>query len=273
MASEKSSSNTRMVVWIIVLLFIICIGAYFTGYRFDAKNLKAISPGSVILALPLNDVNILINDTDAGIGRVVDGKIDLKYIPAGMQKIGVIKEGYWPWQKVVNVRSGETVTLNPILVNKNPTGEVIPPADIEYAKLKSKILSEVNTNQVTSSDNSVLLTKASTTLKAKYIGENLNNAPFPFCTFDIYGDTLEDSCFEEIVAFTSIEKIRNINFYKNRSDVALLAISNGIYAIELGADDFQNFQPLYKGKNPNFTIGEDGKLYILDEEALMLLNW
>lgn len=107
MASDKSSSNTRIVVWIIVLLFILCIGAYFTGFRFDARNLKAIAPGSVILSLPIDNVNILINDTDAGKGKIIDGKIDLKFIPAGIQKISVIKEGYWPWQKVVNVRSGE----------------------------------------------------------------------------------------------------------------------------------------------------------------------
>ena len=272
MANDNSSSNTRIVVWILVLLFIICIGAYFTGFRFDVKNVKAIAPGTVVLGMPIDNVNILINDVDAGKGRVVDGKINLKFIPAGIQKIGVIKEGYWPWQKIVNVRSGESVTLNPILVNKSPTGEVIPPADAEYANIRSKILSEVNNSISTSSDNTVLLTKASTTLKAKYIGENINNAPFPFCTFDFYGETLEDSCVPELVAFTSIEKIRNINFYKNRSDVALIAIASGIYAIELGADDFQNFQPLYKGKSPNFTIGQDGKLYILDEEALLLLH-
>lgn len=68
-------------------------------------------------------------------------------------------------------------------------------------------------------------------------------------------------------------KIKAIDFYKNRKDVVLVALPDGIYALETESKNIQNFQPIYKGQNPLFVKKDDSVIYILDNNNLMLVNY
>jgi len=67
--------------------------------------------------------------------------------------------------------------------------------------------------------------------------------------------------------------ITAIDFYKNRQDVVIIASGDGVYALEINTENFQNFQPIYKGKNPVFVKKDNSSIYIFDSENLILVNY
>ncbi len=102
---------------------------------------------------------------------------------------------------------------------------------------------------------------------------------------EIYADWLkEDSeipyylcgqkpCQQPFQIFKSRLPIKNIDFFPQRKDVIIMAIDNGIYALEMDKKGQQNFQSIYKGKDPTFGIikGEN-YLYVLDDGSLMKID-
>lgn len=65
------------------------------------------------------------------------------------------------------------------------------------------------------------------------------------------------------------EEIRSSDFYKNRDDVIIVAVLNGVFALEINSDSTPNFQPIYKGQQPTFVKKDDKILYIKDINLLM----
>jgi len=63
--------------------------------------------------------------------------------------------------------------------------------------------------------------------------------------------------------------IKSSDFYKDRTDVIVISTENGIYAMEINTDYTPNFQPIYKGINPDFMKKNNDSIYILDEGNLM----
>ncbi len=73
---------------------------------------------------------------------------------------------------------------------------------------------------------------------------------------------------------TDLKKsITAIDFYKNRDDVVIITSGDGVYALEIGSENIQNFQPIYKGKNPVFVKKDSSSIYILDSDNLMIVNY
>ncbi|MFH0845778.1 MAG: PEGA domain-containing protein [Patescibacteria group bacterium] len=69
---------------------------------------------------------------------------------------------------------------------------------------------------------------------------------------------------------TLLEKIKAIDFYKDREDVVIISVEEGVYALETTQE---NLQPIYKGINPLFVKKDDSTLYILDNNSLMLVAY
>ncbi len=71
------------------------------------------------------------------------------------------------------------------------------------------------------------------------------------------------------------EKIKAINFYKDRQDVVIVASLNGVFALEITETEatIQNLHPIYKGQNPTFVKKDDNYIYILDNNNLMMVNY
>ncbi len=79
------------------------------------------------------------------------------------------------------------------------------------------------------------------------------------------------SSAEEIVYQTK-HSIRHASFFPKRSDVALVAVENGVFAFDLDNRGAKNFQPVYKGKSPLFAV-LNNTIYILDQEVLARMDW
>ncbi len=67
--------------------------------------------------------------------------------------------------------------------------------------------------------------------------------------------------------------IRASDFYKDRNDVIIVAVQNGIYALEINSSSTPNFQPIYKGNEPTFVKKDDNTLYVKDGNNLMEVNY
>lgn len=76
------------------------------------------------------------------------------------------------------------------------------------------------------------------------------------------------------LVFQSRFPIRGIDFFPRRPDVIVMAVSNGIFALEI--DDRSGnrmMQPIYKGKEPIFALaGSEEAVYVVDNGALMKIE-
>jgi len=71
------------------------------------------------------------------------------------------------------------------------------------------------------------------------------------------------------IIFDLETKITVSDFYKDRSDVIIIAVQDGIYALEINDELTPNFQPIYKGSNPTFVKKDNNSIYIKDGGTLM----
>jgi len=69
------------------------------------------------------------------------------------------------------------------------------------------------------------------------------------------------------------DEIKASDFYKDRDDVVIIAVQNGIYALEINSDTMPNFQPIYKGKDPFFVKKDNHSLYIKDGDSIMEVSY
>jgi hypothetical protein len=96
---------------------------------------------------------------------------------------------------------------------------------------------------------------------ATWLGEE-ESIPYYLCH--------EKPCELPVEIFQSRLPIKNIDFFPGRKDLIIVAVSNGIYALEIDGRDGRLLQPIYKGKSPDFAAlkGEPEFIYLLDEGSL-----
>lgn len=99
---------------------------------------------------------------------------------------------------------------------------------------------------------------------AKWLKSN-RSLPYYFCEGN------NENCRETVVIFNSNAAVKSLGFYPGRDDVAVIAVENGIFAIEIDQRKIQNFQPVYKGVDPYFII-DGGAFYVKDKEAIIKIN-
>ena len=95
--------------------------------------------------------------------------------------------------------------------------------------------------------------------------KNSQTIPYYLC------DTKD--CQLPIKILHSITSIRAADFFPNRKDVIITAVSNGVYALEIDGRGGRLIQPIYKGKEPRFALLKgDENVYVLDEGALIKVS-
>ena len=63
--------------------------------------------------------------------------------------------------------------------------------------------------------------------------------------------------------------VRNLSFYKDRSDVVMFSTLGSVFVIEIDEKGNQNFMPVYRGQKPLFMKTDSSFIYVLDGEVLM----
>ncbi len=96
---------------------------------------------------------------------------------------------------------------------------------------------------------------------ADWINEN-EKPPYYICN--------ENNCELPIKIFKSRLSIKNVEFFPGRKDVIIMAVGNGVYAIEIDGRSGRLAYPIYKGKKPTFELLSGEKnIYVLDDGSLI----
>jgi hypothetical protein len=83
----------------------------------------------------------------------------------------------------------------------------------------------------------------------------------------------EEICELPLLVFKGGSVIKNVDFFPKRKDVIIVAIGNGIYALEIDGRGGRLIYPIYKGKDPTFAQPRNGdSVYIMDDGALIKIS-
>ncbi len=241
----KTIKKSYIVLGILVFVLLVSILLYTSGYRITS-NFKIGRVGKVSITAPLTNTWIFINNSKKITTSTENQTVELSLSPK-MHTIIVARDSYYPWKKDLLVSSNSNTKLNPLFVSQNPSGNMIPDGDPEYWKIINLI------------KNNTAPTKANP--KKSKSGDALVWA--------------EDKRIivkneeKEIEVITLLTEVKNVSFYKDRSDAIIFSTSLGVYVIETDKNGGQNFMPIYKGQDPYFVQTDSNYIYVQDTAALM----
>lgn len=245
---KKQQKNRRKKLFWIIGGIIIILAILFLIQRNDAAD-------STISISPLDDTASVYIDRSS-VSPITSTSSPTTYdVSAGSRQILIAREGYWPWSQQVDVADGETVEIEPFLIEENGRRVLQTTEEITSS------LAEAQSAPVPSSESPVLSDNEDirvyvdneTNIIAQWTGSTSTAPTF----FDCY----EGTCGVSVI---NQAPIRQIEFYPGRDDVIFFATNTGVYAIEIDPrGETQNFQPVVESvQNPIFTIS-DGNIFVL----------
>lgn len=250
---------------IILLVIFILIFASYVGLkksRFHVDGISLVKGGSITLSPIEVTTKIFLDNKKVSME-------DLENVRPGLHTIILAEDSLWPWKKDVVVVSNEASELFPFLVSKSVSGEIITQSDGDYGRLRTLILNEqlpTTASPILSGSSLVEVWSDQNNIFARWNGGD-DVIPAFFCNND--GD-----CSSLVNVIESESEVRNIDFFKGRDDVLLIASQNGVFVIEIDKrGSTQNFQPVYKGTaSPRFSVDSESSIYVLDGALLFLVS-
>jgi hypothetical protein len=265
----------RIILAICVLLFLLAVTVvlfYTTGYRWNSK-LHLYKTGGLYVSSPLSGSQIFINNKLEKETNILQGGLFLQSLKPGAYSVLIAKDGYWPWLKNLKVKEQFVTEARAMLIPKEPKGAVLLRENYSPLELSKydEILTALKTlenkkqdqySQLSSNKKQKLWWNINENkLWLEWLGEK-NSLPYYFCD--------DSGCGEKMLVLDSKFPVRNVEFYPKRKDIVIVAVQNGVYAIEIDGRGGRLLQPIYKGKNPIFiTYKNDNSIYILEEDNLI----
>lgn len=261
-----------------IILFLIAVPLvlfYSTGYRIG-PDLHLYKTGGLYVSSPVSGSKIFINNRLERETNIFQSGIFLQSLMPKKYSILIAKDGYWPWQKNLYIKEQFVTEARAMLVPKDPQGKVILKENyspLEFSKYEEILLSLKELKK---------LSITATTTRERFTNHNRerlwwnpnenqlwvdwlsvkNSVPYFFCD--------DNFCDEKILVLNSKFPIRNAEFYPKRKDIVIAAVQNGVYAIEMDSRGGRLLQPIYKGREPIFTIYKnENAIYVLDDNNLM----
>lgn len=241
----KSIKKSYIFLGITVLLILIFAVLYIFGFRVTS-NFKIGRVGRVYITAPLSNTWIFINTSKKITTSTENQTVEVSLSPK-KHTIIVARESYYPWKKDLEVSSNSTIKLNPLYVSQNPSGSIIPNGDPEYWKIINLIRN--NTIPTKNSPRKSINGEALVWVEGKKI--------------------MIKHSEEEKEVLTTVTDVKNVDFYKDRSDAIIFSTSIGVYVIETDKNGGQNFMPIYRGQDPYFVQTDINYIYVQDTAALM----
>lgn len=195
----------------------------------------------------------------------------------------VTHDDYFPAAKYVTVNPQKVSALYPLLIPKDlslievdlatTTGIISTTTryynKIEYAEILDLFAIATTTDLVSSSlasektQGKMKVWIEDTKIFAMWIGD-IDRIPEYFCN--------EKACNRTLQVFDATKNIKTVEFYPGREDAILIAVENGIYALEIDTRRFQNFQVVFEGIDPDVRVLDD-EVYVKEKSGeLMVFN-
>lgn len=296
-----SLKKRRTYFYVLLALFFIVIPfitLYTSGYRIGS-DFTIVETGGMYIYSPEATSSIYIDDKKKKETGVFQKDWFVQDVKPGTYTILIVKDGFWPWMKEVTVSERKVAEAIAFLIPKDPEWTIVSKTleewngkatttrkNPDYTNALSFFAEKKQLEKTGETKNSdktatttvqtektvvmekvsqhgrVGLTKEGNRIIAYWL-KRPKDLPNYFCRGDI--------CTSPIIAFSSVVPIRSFDFYPGRDDVMLIAIQDGIFAVEIDARKLQNFQPIYKGASPDFRFG-DGDFFVKDGETVILIS-
>lgn len=230
------------------------------GYRMN--GLRVISPGVVVLGHFPEGGKLRVDGQEFP-REPHEGELRLSLVGGRTHHIIISREGFWPWEKEITAQGGEALSFNVFLMPVSPVGVPVlkNPERKELEAAFAEATIPTRAHPAVSSDGRAVLFSENGSVVTTWRGEDAS--PQYYC--------LNDADCKEHIAISFDAQLRDLAFYPGRSDIALLAIQNGIFALELDNRGTQNFQPVYRGTRPRLFV-IDGVAYLQEGLAVLKLS-
>jgi len=246
----------KIIYIITILVLIVLILGLFRDSIFSGNT------GTITIDHLDENSTIFLDDLENRRINQAGDNIKIKRITPGLHKILISRDGFWPWLKEVELEAGENVAISPFFAFTNTTGFLIGSTDPEYDDLKKKLEKVVLPdfeNKKISEDGSIAIWVGENTLFVEWLLSEDERPDF-FCN--------DFGCHSVMVSLGVGGGIRNVDFYKSRSDVVIVSFGNGIFAMEIDTSHNQNFQPIFEGQSPQFIGNDNNSIYLIDNNIL-----
>ncbi|MFH1730000.1 MAG: carboxypeptidase-like regulatory domain-containing protein [Pseudomonadota bacterium] len=264
----------RIILVLCVLAFLIVapfVLLYSNGYRLDS-HFHLTQTGGLYVASPVSGAQIFVNNTLKRTTNLLQSGLFLQNLKPGNYSVLIAKEGYWPWKKDLDVKEQMVSEARALILPMEPTGRILRQEDLfpsEIEKYETIIDSLQQIKKITNHNATTTIERFTNHEREKVWwnpGEN-----------KIWVEWLKDDSSRpyflsenKVLVLNSIYPVRNVDFFPGRRDVIIVAVQNGIFAIEIDGRGGRTLQPIYKGREPIFTIYKtDPSVYVIDENTLM----
>ena len=186
--------------------------------------------GTISLTAPAYGTQLYVDTILAGTAKTAGEKMSYQF-SEGKHSVVISRGGFWPWERDFSLSSKSTETLNPFFVRQEAKPSVIAP--IEY-------------------DNGTMSANPEyTDALAKFDDISVRQEFLP------------------LLATTKIANARSAEYFPGRTDVLLVAVNDGIFAVETGTSTTpRNFETVYKGTSPVFVMSDNNTLLIKDGTSI-----
>ena len=257
--SKNINESTSKSVYIYFGLAI--VGILIIGLFRDSIFIRG-DVGQIIITELAEGSTVYVDKVESRTVNSTEENLKLGKFNVGVHSILIIRSGFWPWLKEVEIKKGEKIYLSPFFAPENGSGFFINDSDPEYQSIIEGFDTLVVPgfdNRRISKDGNVAFWIDDNTIFAEWLGSD-EEIPEAFCN--------ESDCPRVTIPLTVGGAIRNADFYKGRSDVIVVSFGNGVFAIEIDNKNHQNFQPIYEGNSPQFLLENENAIYVLDEGIL-----
>ena len=193
--------------------------------------------------------SVYLNNKKEAVVPADETQVIIRGLAHGNHEVLVAHERSWPWIRTIRATASDIVTITPLQIPEDTDGIVIGLDDPRRTSIENLFAS------------TALPTHDSPTIHKG------NGARAWIIGTDIYVQTTGEQA-RLILEATS--PIRTLLWHKGHEDVLLIALQNGVFALDIHGEGAQNFQPIYKGSTPRFVIDpEDSeKIFVFDNEYL-----
>lgn len=260
-----------------VLAFLIVVPAvlmYSNGFRIDS-DFHLTKTGGLYVSSPLSGAQIFVNNHLEKTTNILQAGLFLQNLKPGQYSVLIAKEGRWPWKKDLNVKEQMVAEARALMLPMEPEGKVLhreelSPSETEKYDEAIDLLKEIK----------ITANHATTSPMERFTNHDRQKLWWNKNENKIWVDWLKDDSSRpyylsdnRILILDSVYPIRNADFFPGRRDIIIVAAQNGIFAIEIDGRGGQTLQPIYKGKEPIFTVlKSDNSVYVLDESVLMKIK-
>jgi len=243
-----------------ILIGIVIVSVLFISYGVWTH----LRSGSIDVYIEKRGATIFLDKKKVGTSNADDQTITLKRVGSGEHSVLVYMKGYYPWEKTIRVKTGAVTPARSFFVMKDITPSYIKTkfTNAERSNLEKKFSKPTEGRKISFfGEGNVEIRKEKNKIFATWLGDT-SSLPDFFC------NNIE--CKNSLLVFSSDKQsIGMLDFYPGRDDVVLFSLDKNIYAIEIDKKSNQNFQPVYTGTSPVFTIEKQSSMvYVKDGDVL-----